>query len=80
MKTATVDSYHLFGTNSGRGVRLMYRGRVLMHLTGHSSENPRMLGACLKRAHADGFTHTRDLASGRVTPIDPAIATWSPAS
>lgn len=59
MKTATIDQYHIFGTSSGHGVRLMYRGKTLQALTGHASESARMLASVISRAQGLGFTHWR---------------------
>lgn len=70
MKTATVDQYHIMGTQSSRGIRLIYRGKTLMHLMGHVSENPKMLGAVLRRAHEMGFTHWRRAGTGLVSKLE----------
>jgi len=75
MKTARIVQSHIFGTSSGRSVSIEYRGKVLHSLQGHAADNPRMLGACLKWALNQGFTHWID-SNGHRAPIDPAIAQW----
>ena len=68
MKTATIDQYHMFGTRSGRAVAIQYRGQTIKTFTG--TNNPALLGAALKWAFNQGFTHWQG------GPIDPAVATW----
>ena len=65
---AMLDQYHMLGTRSGRAVAIHYRGKALKTFTG--TNNPALLGAALKWAFNQGFTHWQE---GR---IDPAVATW----
>lgn len=73
MKTAIVDMYHVFGTRSGLGCRVLYRGKCLFSVTGNHSQSADFLKAAIKHAAALGFTHWRRLdgMGGRRNIIEP---------
>ena len=58
-RTATLNWYHHFGTSNTMSLEIMYRGRYIRAITGHSSECPKMLNSGLTWLKNQGYTHWR---------------------
>ena len=56
MKTAKLEIYHVWGTPNTVGVRLLYRGKTLIDLAGHSAEKEALIAKARTWATNQGFT------------------------
>ena len=56
MKTAKLEIYHVWGTPNTVGVRLLYRGKTLIDLAGHSAEKETLIAKARTWATNQGFT------------------------
>ena len=56
MKTATIISYHVFGTKNTKAISITYKGKQLHHFmnNGYESDNIKIAIAWAK---SNGFTH-----------------------
>lgn len=69
MKTATIDSYEIWGTRSAVAVRAVYRSKLLHELKGPGSEREHFESTLLSRLKEDGFTHYRRYGTTKPVPL-----------
>lgn len=55
-KAAKLEIYHVWGTANTIGVRLLYRGKTLIDLAGHSAEKETLINKARTWATNQGFT------------------------
>jgi hypothetical protein len=53
---AKIEIYHVWGTSNTIGVRLLYRGKTLIDLSGHSAEQEALIAKARTWATNQGFT------------------------
>ena len=55
-KTATIISYHVFGTKSTKAISITHKGKQLHHFMNNSYESDN-IKAAIAWAKSNGFTH-----------------------
>ena len=57
MKTATIISYHVFGTKNTNAIEITYKGRQLYRFMNNNSYESDNIKAAIAWAKSNGFTH-----------------------